>query len=83
MKWTYLPNKTEVHAQVRIGVGVGAPAREVTPMLKVVPEETQPNPHTPTAVGRSLLEELARDGARQMLAAALLAETRLCRGAPP
>ncbi len=43
-------------------------------MFKVAQEESQPNVHTPAAVGGSLLDELARDGARQMLAAALRAE---------
>jgi putative transposase len=43
-------------------------------MLKVVEEESQPNGHAPAAVGGSLLDELVRDGARQMLAAALQAE---------
>jgi putative transposase len=43
-------------------------------MLKVVHDEAQPNEHAPAAVGGSLLDELARDGARQMLAAALQAE---------
>ena len=43
-------------------------------MFKVVQEGSEPNVHTPAAVGGSLLDELARDGARQMLAAALLAE---------
>ena len=43
-------------------------------MLKVVHEENQTNEHTPAAVGSSLLDELAREGARQMLAAALQAE---------
>ena len=43
-------------------------------MLKVVHEESESNLHVPAAVGGSLLDELARDGARQMLAAALLAE---------
>jgi putative transposase len=43
-------------------------------MLKVVHEENQSQRHVPAAVGGSLLDELARDGARQMLAAALLAE---------
>lgn len=71
---TYLPSKIEAHAQVRIRVGVGAPAREGTSMLKVVHEENQPW-QVPAAVGGSLLDELARDGARQMLAAALPAET--------
>ena len=42
-------------------------------MLKVVHEENE-SKHVPAAVGGSLLDELARDGARQMLAAALLAE---------
>jgi transposase-like protein len=43
-------------------------------VFKVVPEESEPNLHAPAAVGGSLLDELARDGARQMLAAALQAE---------
>lgn len=42
-------------------------------MLKVLQEENE-SKHVPAAVGGSLLDELARDGARQMLAAALLAE---------
>lgn len=43
-------------------------------MLKVAHEETQPSEHAPAAVGGSLLDELVRDGARAMLAAALQAE---------
>jgi putative transposase len=43
-------------------------------MLKVVHEENPANAHAPVGVGGSLLDELARDGARQMLAAALVAE---------
>jgi len=43
-------------------------------VLKVVQEESQPNQHAPAAVGGSLLDELVRDGARAMLAAALQAE---------
>jgi transposase-like protein len=43
-------------------------------MLKVVQEDNESNAHAPAGVGGSLLDELARDGARQMLAAALLAE---------
>ncbi len=43
-------------------------------MLKVVHGENETNKHAPAAVGGSLLDELVRDGARQMLAAALLAE---------
>ncbi|MGB3762667.1 MAG: IS256 family transposase [Ornithinimicrobium sp.] len=40
----------------------------------MVQEGSEPNVHTPAAVGGSLLDELARDGARQTLAAALVAE---------
>ncbi len=43
-------------------------------MLKVVHEEADSKAHVPAAVGGSLLDELARDGARAMLAAALQAE---------
>ena len=43
-------------------------------MLKVVHEEDESNAHAPAAVGGSLLDELVRDGARAMLAAALQAE---------
>ena len=43
-------------------------------MFKVVQEEKRVPAARPAAVGGSLLDELARDGARQMLAAALLAE---------
>jgi len=43
-------------------------------MLKVVHQENETNAHAPAAVGGSLLDELVRDGARAMLAAALQAE---------
>ena len=43
-------------------------------MLKVVHEEKQTNAHAPAGVGGSLLDELVRDGARAMLAAASQAE---------
>lgn len=43
-------------------------------MLKVVHEESESNAIAPAGVGGSLLDELARDGARQLLAAALVAE---------
>ena len=46
----------------------------VRPMLTVVPEENELNRHTPAGVGGSLLDELAREGARTILAAALQAE---------
>ena len=59
--------------QVLIRVGVGAPAQEGTPMLKVVQENTESNVDA-TVHGGSLLDEIVRDGARQMLAAALQAE---------
>src|SRR3954453_5724636 len=42
-------------------------------MLKVVQDAAEPNEND-TAAGRSLLDEIVRDGARQMLAAALQAE---------
>jgi putative transposase len=57
-----------------IRTGVGALVREGTPVLKVVHEESESNVNTPAGVGGSLLDELVRDGARQMLAAALRAE---------
>jgi putative transposase len=43
-------------------------------VLKIVQGENETNKHAPGAVGGSLLDELVRDGARQMLAAALQAE---------
>ena len=43
-------------------------------MLKISDEGALPGVNAPAAVGGSLLDEIARDGARQMLAAALLAE---------
>lgn len=43
-------------------------------MLKVVHEDNQSQQHVPAAIGGSLLDEPARDGARQMPTAALLAE---------
>ena len=43
-------------------------------MLTVVEEENESNKHAPAGVGGSLLDQLVRDGARQMLAAALQAE---------
>jgi len=47
---------------------------EGTPVLKVVEEESESNAHAPAAVGGSLLDEIVREGAWQMLAAALQAE---------
>jgi transposase-like protein len=45
-------------------------------MLTVIHDDQQPNDHdsTDTVAGRSLLDEIVRDGAQQMLAAALRAE---------
>jgi hypothetical protein len=43
-------------------------------VLKTIREGSESNAHAPAGVGGSLLDELAREGARQMLAAALLAE---------
>ena len=69
MKRAHLPSKIEAHNSL-IRVGVGAPAREGTPMLKVVHDAEASN----EPAGGSLLDEIVRDGARQMLAAALQAE---------
>jgi transposase-like protein len=54
---------------VLIRTGVGALVREGVPVLKVVQEADGAN-----ATDRSLLDEIAREGARAMLAAALAAE---------
>src|SRR5680860_307603 len=43
-------------------------------MLKVVEENNESNHDEPNGAGVSLLDEIVRDGARQMLTAALLAE---------
>ena len=51
--------------------GVRALVREGTPLLKVVHDAEASNEN---AAGASLLDEIVRDGARAMLAAALLAE---------
>ncbi len=56
-----------------IGVGVGAPTREGAPMLKGVHHESDPNA-TRGSASCSRLDEIVRDGTRQMLAAALQAE---------
>ena len=47
---------------------------KVHPMLKVVHDAEASNENTTDAAGGSLLDEIVRDGARQMLAAALQAE---------
>jgi hypothetical protein len=57
-----------------IRTGVGAVVREATPMFKVVDEGSEANAHAPGAAGGSLLDEVIRDGARAMLAAALQAD---------
>ncbi len=48
--------------------------RRDQPMLKVVQGESESNASAPVVVGGSLLDEIVRDGVRQMLAAALQAE---------
>lgn len=47
---------------------------KVRPMLKIVPDHDDANHHDDGAAGGPLLDEIVRDGARQMLAAALQAE---------
>src|SRR5262245_56141948 len=48
--------------------------REGTPMLTVVHDDSEPNATSGTEAGSSLLAEIVRAGARQMLAAASQAE---------
>lgn len=60
--------------QVLIRVGVGAPAREGTPVLKVVQTGREGQFGAAEVASGSLLDEIAREGARRMLAAALHAE---------
>src|SRR2546425_1180536 len=56
----------------------GNAGREGTPMLPVVtesePTPAAPDPTAPAVTGGSLIDEIVRDGARRMLAAALEAE---------
>ena len=47
---------------------------KVRPMLKIVPDSDEANQNGANPSGESVLDALARDGARQMLAAALQAE---------
>ena len=71
-EWAHLP---EDDLKVQVGLiktGVGALVREGTPMLKVVHDSDASNENR--TAGGSLLDEIVRDGARQMLAAALPAE---------
>src|SRR5665647_340541 len=70
---THLP-EDDLKFRSLIVTGVGALVREGTPMLTVIHEENHANAHAPVGVGGSLLDELVRDGARAMLAAALQAE---------
>jgi putative transposase len=73
-KGAHLPEDDLEVIEVLIRTGVSALVREGTPMLKVVHVENESNAHGPAAVGGSLLDEIVRDGARAMLAAALQAE---------
>jgi hypothetical protein len=57
-----------------IGTGVGALVREGTPMLKVVHDGSASNARAAADGAESLLDEIVRAGARQVLAAALHAE---------
>jgi putative transposase len=50
-------------------------------MLKVAHDETEANAMTASTASSSLLDEIVRDGARQMLAAALQAEVAAYIGA--
>jgi hypothetical protein len=73
--WRGAPSEDDLEViEVLIRAGVGASAREGTPMLKVVHDGSEPNATSGSAVSSSLLDAIVRDGARQMLAAALTAE---------
>ena len=63
---------------VLIKTGVDAVVREGGPMLTVVQDADEANGNE--AGQRSLLDEIARNGARQMLAAARRAEVAAGRG---
>ncbi len=73
-EWAHLPEDDLKVIWILIRTGVGALVRDGTPMLTLVNEEAQANLHAPAAVGGVTLDELVREGARQMLAAALQAE---------
>ena len=57
-----------------IRTGVGALVREGPPMLKVVQDAQASSENAADNTGASLLDEIVRDDARAMLAAALQAE---------
>ena len=59
--------------------GAGTPGREGTPMLTVVPDVAGA---LPAGEPSSLIDQIVRDGARQMLAAALQLRVELSRSAP-
>jgi putative transposase len=68
-----VPSRRMISKSVLIRTGVGALVRDGTPMLKVV-DGVEGSTADVVAGGLSLLDEIVRDGARQMLAAALQAE---------
>lgn len=76
MRKAYPRAGSETHTSL-IRVGVDAPAREGTPILKVAQEKQESNENENEAGvgagsgGTSVLDELARDAAQQMLAVAL------------
>jgi hypothetical protein len=64
-----------ISPMVSIMSGVGAPAGRIRPMLKVIDGGAESNQAGAAAgVARSPIDEIVREGARRMLAAALLAE---------
>jgi hypothetical protein len=69
----YLP-EDDLKSVVLIRTGVGALVREGTPVLTVVDDGSLCSDDVAVGDSRSLLDELVREGARQMLAAALQAE---------
>jgi hypothetical protein len=75
---TRLPEVDFEAVRFLIKAGVVTLVREGAAMLKVVPEESDPNATSESAASLSPPDEIVRDGARQMLATALLAEVAAC-----
>lgn len=77
------PGKICIDSSLIMGRRWCAGSGEVRPMLKVVHDPAGSNVSDPAAVSSSLLDEIVRDGARQMLAAAMHAEVAAYVAARP
>ena len=74
MKRAHLPSKIEAHCMFCSGSALARRLGEDTPNAQGRPHAEASNENTTGAAGGTLLDEVVRDGARQMLAAALQAE---------